>query len=144
MTPTLAGRRQTRIVLLLVIGLPVGYYLGLALGKVQLAFALLGLSLLIGLLVDPLYAYFQQRRWDGDWPTLLMLMAGGLEGSILWLSLQVIATWQIQPFSTFFAIPARTFLLMYSTIWLSMFVVNLGFLNIFFPYRRFKGGKFWG
>lgn len=143
MTPTLKGRIQTRITLLLLIGLPVGLGFGLGMQRVTLAFTLLGFALLIGLLLDPFYAYLQTRRWDGDWPLLLMLIAGCLEGSILWLLVEAIAAWQIQPFSAFFAISARLFWLMYSTIWFVMFITNLGILNIFFPYRRFKGGRLW-
>jgi len=143
MTPTLKGRIQTRIALFLLIGLPVGLGFGLGMQRVTLAFALLGFALLIGLLLDPFYAYLQARRWDGDWPPLLMLIAGCLEGSILWLIVEAIAAWQIQPFSPFFAISARLFWLMYSTIWFVMFITNLGLLHIFFPYRRFKGGRLW-
>ncbi len=143
MTPTLKGRIQTRIALLLLIGLPVGFCFGLGMQRVTLALALLGLALLIGVLLDPFYAYLQARRWDGDWPPLLMLIAGCLEGSMIWLVLEVIAAGQMQPFSPFLAISARQFLLMYSTIWFVMFIANLGILNIFFPYRRFKGGKLW-
>jgi len=143
MTPTRKGRLQTRIALWLLIGLPLGLGFGLGMQRIGLALALLGLALLIGLLLDPCYAYLQDRRWDGDWPPLLMLIAGGLEGSLLWLVLEMIAAWQIQPFNTFLAISARQFLLMYSTIWFVMFITNLGILNIFFPYRRFKGGKLW-
>ena len=127
---------------MLLIGLPVGFCFGLALGNLPGALCLLGFALAIGLLLDPLYNYGQHRRWDGDWPALFMVISGFLEGGILWLFLQAITIGQVKSLR-FLAMPNTTFLRMYSTIWLIMFVANLGVLNVFSPYRRFKGGRFW-
>lgn len=128
---------------MLIIGLPLGVCFGFGIGNLAGALFLLGLALAIGLLLDPLYDYGQHRRWDGDWPLLLMVASGCLEGGLLWLCLQVIIRWRIQFFHEWFAITNGMFWLMYGTIWFVMLMANLGILNIFSPYRRFKGGKFW-
>ena len=142
MTPTLGGRIQTRILLMLLIGLPIGLCFGLMMGNVLKALVWLGLALALGLLLDPLYHHAQHRRWDRDWPTLFMVLAGCLEGGLLWLFLQIVTRWPVEALSPFFVITNTQFLRMYSTIWVAMLLANLGPLNIFFPYRRFKGGKF--
>lgn len=127
---------------MLLIGLPIGLCFGLMLGNVLKALVWLGLALGLGLLLDPLYHYWQHRRWDRDWPTLYMVLAGSVEGSLLWLFLQVVTRWPLEALRSFFALTDTQFLRMYGTIWLAMFLANLGLLPIFFPYRRFKGGKF--
>lgn len=143
MTPILAGRVQTRLLLMLTLGLPLALCFGFGMGNLAGALILLGLALGIGLLLDPLYTRYQQRRWDGDWPVLLMVVAGFLEGGVLWLLLQVIIHWQMPFFRGLFTVTHSQFGLMYGTIWLLMLLANLGILPIFSPYRRFKGGKFW-
>lgn len=143
MTPILAGRLQTRLLLMLAVGLPLGLCFGFGMGKLVGALTLLGLALAIGLLLDPLYTHYQQRRWDGDWPVLLMVAAGLLEGGMLWLLLQAIMRWRLPFFSSLLTITHSQFWIMYGTIWLLTLLANLSILPIFSPYRRFKGGRFW-
>ncbi len=81
MLPTLKGRWLTRILLFLWIGLPVTFVFSLLIagpGSARLPlvgvrfeilpFQVLSLLLLVGLVLDPVYIYFQQFRWERDWP----------------------------------------------------------------------------
>ena len=96
MTPTLLGRIQTRLALLLVVGLgwtllvtpflpaggaPIGERYGATLS----ALVLVGLFGVV--LWEPLYHGLQQLRWEKDWPTGLGLVTAVPEGILTYVVL---------------------------------------------------------
>lgn len=113
MTPTLAGRIETRIILSAVIALPVLIFTGMA--------EILFIMLAVGLLLDFLYNFLQYKRWDGDWPLVLSLMTGISEGVLLWFLVGIN-------------------ILVYGLILVLTLIAQVA-LAIFLPYRRFKGGR---
>ena len=90
MVPTLYGRIQTRIVLLIVVGgiwtliitpfLPTGEPLGTS---YQTTFLVLLTVLVLGVLWEFVYHGLQQFRWEKDWPTFFGLLTMINEG-ICW------------------------------------------------------------
>ncbi len=121
MTPTIIGRLETRIILAFAIALPVLIFTGMA--------NTFFIMLTIGVILEFLYNYLQYKRWDGDWPLIFVLITGIAEGIILWflVSLQV-------------KLKLDAFTLIYGAILLLTFLAQI-LLNVFFPYRKFKGGK---
>lgn len=113
MTPTLAGRIETRIAVSFAFALPVLIFAGMG--------SIFFIMLAVGILLDFLYNFLQYRRWDGDWPLVLSLISGLAEGVLLW-------------FLVGLQIPVYGLILILTLI----AQVTLGIL---FPYRRFKGGR---
>jgi hypothetical protein len=75
LTPTFSGRIQTRLFLLIFIGIPVtllfgwlwaGFVWDAALVRALLT-VLVTLNA-IGFILDPFYIWIQRSRWDRDWP----------------------------------------------------------------------------
>ena len=144
-TPTLAGRVQTRALLLLVLGVPLCYTVGRALGDARSAVALVGYVLALGIVWDALYQHLQSYRWDQDWPPLLQWAAYLWEGSVLWLVLHASPLWNevglhgppgVHP------LPNQVFALHYTGVSLLMFAATQGPLRVLFPNWRFSGGRF--
>ena len=84
MTPTLRGRRQTRLLLALFVGVPVTLPFSiLALITVPfsapLPYLMLAVVVGIGLFLDGRYDREQQGRWDHDWPVHRQIRAGIIE-----------------------------------------------------------------
>ena len=77
-TPTLAGRWQTRAALLAVVGIPVCYLYGRAWNDTQTPLTMLVYVLALGLAWDVLYQVIQSYRWDQDWPAYIQA------GACLW------------------------------------------------------------
>ena len=94
MLPTLAGRVQTRVALLAVIGglvtalicpvLPVSAPLAV---RYQNGFVVLAAVAVLGAGWELLYHFLMQWRWEKDWPTLFGLVTLVPEGLLLWLLL---------------------------------------------------------
>ena len=92
MVPTLYGRIQTRIVLLVVVGgiwtliitpfLPTGESLG---ASYRTTFLVLLTVLVLGVLWEFVYHGLQQFRWEKDWPTFFGLLTMINEGLLVWL-----------------------------------------------------------
>lgn len=140
MTPTLIGRIQSRLIVVLIVGLtwtlfvtpllPAG---GSSLAAVYaMTFRAVFITAILGaLLWEPLYHFLQQYRWEKDWPTGLGLITALPEGIVV---LAVLEGSGPVPFGAFFWHFLTTWLL----IW---FVVN-GPLRILLPRWRFRGGRF--
>ena len=122
MTPTLAGRIETRLFLNFLVAFPVLALLGM----VRVFFIMVAL----GVVLDFLYHTLQHKRWEGDWPHLYALLSGTLEGLLLWVIISLAGNLEFS-----------IFVLIYSLIWASMYIFQSTLLNIFFPKRRFQGGK---
>ena len=92
-TPTLAGRWQTRAALLAVVGIPVCYLYGRAWNDTQTPLTMLVYVLALGLAWDVLYQVIQSYRWDQDWPAYIQAGACLWEAAALWLLLGADALW---------------------------------------------------
>ena len=146
MTPTLNGRLQSRIVLVALIGIPLALILGVVLPRpnddstlgdmYQVFFTALLIVAVVGLVWELLYHALQQYRWEKDWPTLFGLITGVPEGILTFLLLNAGI-----PFD-FGDVPLKTFLPMFFIVWVSIWLVANGPLQIFFIRWRYRGGRF--
>jgi hypothetical protein len=163
MLPTLLGRLQTRLLLILCIGLPVTavYSVWLAnrapvtgptfppwiksFGQVTYDIRpvqILCLLLLVGVSLDVVYQGLQKFRWDRDWPFAFQFFVSIGEFAIV---LALIG------FDVFPFMPARWigtgeypyFVLYFALVFIPSFIALLGFIQIFMVRWRYKGGE-WG
>lgn len=147
MTPTLFGRIQTRLVMLgtfgvvwtALIGLVVPRPAGASTSAVYKAlFTALLIVAVVGVVWELVYHGVQQYRWEKDWPTLYGLVVAVPEGIVAWILLQNGIPWDVRP------VPAGTFLWMFITLWLLIWAITNGPLQIFFLRWRYRGGRFAG
>lgn len=149
MTPTLAGRWQTRWFMLGVVGIPVTLvWASVHDLDARSLFSILAYVGVLGSLWDPLYQRLQARRWDYDWPVFLSIAAGVWEALWIWLFLGADWVWRalgllaapgldMTPSATGFAAH-------YACVWLAMFCAVQGPVKVLFPMWRFRGGTFLG
>jgi hypothetical protein len=151
MTPTLLGRIQTRILLLLALGIPIVVVLtpfllydwpapldrGDILGEAyQATFFTLFLVIFLGVVVwEPIYHLLQQFRWEKDWPTLFGLLTGINESILAWL---IIQWWGPD---VIVGVPAISFFFLFWVIWIAVFLVANGPMRVLFIRWRFRGGR---
>lgn len=140
-TPTLAGRLQTRVFLLVVVGslwtLLVGPVLprppGAGLPALYRgAFSVLLIVLVVGLGWELLYHGLQQFRWEKDWPTLFGFLTGVNEGVVAWF----VARALVEP-----PVPASTFVVHFTTTWIVTWLWVNGPMRVVFIRWRFNGGR---
>ena len=136
MTPTLMGRWQTRLFLLILFGVPISIFFGWIYGDFATPLALLGYVIVFGLLWDILYNFVQSFRWDQDWPPAFQLGAGVWEGAFVWLLVALIGLPGVSEELTFLQ-----FLLHYGTVWLVTFIASQSLMRLLFPRWRFDGGQ---
>lgn len=142
MTPTLLGRWQTRFFLLGTLGLVITAILWFKyanLGQPAPLFQVLGYLALFGLGWDVLYDYFQQFRWDRDWPAIFQLAAGVWEGLFIFALIRVVGLPGIGR-----EISLSVFLWHYGLVWAAAFLSSQSLMRILFPHWRFRGGQWWG
>jgi len=159
MTPTFLGRIHTRLLLVLVIGLPWSLVIGFLLRENDrqlfgLPLIVLGVFLFVGIVWDVIYIAIQQLRWDRDWPYAFQFLIGITEGLLLyWLTIRfVFPSLMIEtagdPSLTLFGDLTSNqprevvFLLHYLPIFLLSFGAVFGPLRVFLPQWRYKGGQF--
>jgi hypothetical protein len=143
MTPTLGGRLQTRIFVIVVIG---GIWIGIVgpalprppeatLADVyEGAFWVLAVILVAGLVWELVYHGLQQFRWEKDWPTLYGLLTGINEGLVAWYLTVPLALIPAQ-------VPTSTFVVHFVTTWLVVFLWTNGPMRVPFIRWRFRGGR---
>lgn len=148
MTLTLGGRFQTRVLLILLFGVPwtiiVSPFLTLfapaGLPAVyRMTLSALAIVLGVGFVWDILYYCLQQFRWDKDWPSSFGLLNGVNEGLTTWIGLRLLATlhgWFAGGTPTFTA-----FAIHFSTTWLLLWLAMQGPLRIIVLRWRFTGGR---
>lgn len=146
MTPTLNGRIQSRLFLIAVIGAPLTLILGLVLPRptplttvtdmYKVFFTALLIVAVVGIVWELIYHAAQQLRWEKDWPTLFGLITGVPEGIVTYLLLDAGIPWD------FGDIPLKTFLPMFIIVWIAIWMVANGPLQIFFIRWRYRGGRF--
>ncbi len=143
MTPTLFGRIQTRIFLLVVIGslwtliitpfLPGG---GTSSERYEATFTVLGVVLVLGIGWELVYHFLQQFRWEKDWPTFFGLLTGINEGIVAWL---VVDSGSVPGDAT---VSGGAFLVHFITVWLVAWLFVNGPIRVPFLRWRFRGGRF--
>ncbi len=144
MTPTLAGRLQTRLLILASVGslvtVAITPLLGLhgPLGSRYVAtFCVLGAVLVFGLGWELLYHVLQQLRWEKDWPTLFGLLTGVNEGILIWW---VVNTRLLPGVGS---VPLGAFVADFSVVWVTSWLVANGPLRVLLPRWRYRGGEIW-
>lgn len=157
MLPTLKGRWLTRILLFLWIGLPVTFVFSLLIAEPDsarlpflglrfeiLPFQVLSLLLIVGLILDPVYYYLQQFRWERDWPFAFQFFVLIVEfvivlGLIWWGALD----FSQSPLDLHTTESYLLITLHFACVFIPSFIAVLGFIQIFMIRWRFKGGE-WG
>ena len=144
MIPVFSGRVQTRFFLLSTVGLPwtllIGWLLPRPAGaSVLQAYGVLLLSLVIvgvvGIAWDFVYIALQQYRWEKDWPTLFALLTGIPECITTYLVLRLLG------FLFGFSVDTAAFLILFTTMWVLMWLVAVGPIKVFLPRWRYNGGR---
>jgi len=145
MTPTLFGRIQTRIFLLFFVGVPLAFILGVLLPRptpattlgdmfdVFLAAVLIVAA--VGIVWELIYHALQQLRWEKDWPTLFGLFTAVPEGIVVYSLLNAGIPWD------FGSVPLKTFLPMFVIVWLAVWMIANGPMQILFLRWRYQGGR---
>ena len=99
MLPTLNGRLQTRIFMLVVFGSIITFLItpilpdgapgtpGFNGDFYRVTFIILATVLVLGIIWELIYHVIQQFRWEKDWPTLFGLITAINEGALVWLLL---------------------------------------------------------
>ncbi|RUR85917.1 hypothetical protein ACF3DV_23175 [Chlorogloeopsis fritschii PCC 9212] len=142
MTPTLFGRWQTRLLLLVTVGVLVS--IPFALGLVgsppgSVYFWILGYVAIFGIAWDVVYDRLQKNRWDRDWPAIYQLLAG------IWEFIFVVCGVKIFGFLPIplpkEELPTFWVIVHYSIVWLAVFAASQSLMRILFPKWRFRGGQ---
>jgi hypothetical protein len=141
--PTLAGRIQTRLVLLSVVGgivtliigplLPISAPLSVV---YQNTFVILAAVAILGIAWEFLYHFLMQWRWEKDWPTLFGLLTAIPEGVLVWLLLRADAIPGING-----TVPTSAFVIDFAVVWLAVWLVANGPMRVPFIRWRFHGGR---
>jgi len=134
-TPVIQGRWETRVYLLGFVGIPVSIIFAILFQDIS-PLALLGYLLIIGSALDVVYDLYQRFRWDNDWPPVLHLLSGILEGALLWTLIHNVNVPAVNP-----GITLEQFVMHYATTWIAIFIVLWGPMKILFPRWRFLGGR---
>lgn len=142
MTPTLFGRIQTRVFIVVTLGvlwtalitpvLPGSAPLG---DKYAVTYRALALVLILGLLWELVYHGLQQFRWEKDWPTLFGLVTGINEGIVVYLLLSAGVPWDVGD------VPVDAFVVHFTTTWIAIWLVANGPMRVVFIRWRFRGGR---
>jgi len=142
MLPTLNGRIQTRIFLIVVIGglwtLVIGPLLpgpGTVAEKYRTMVEILAIVAVLGVFWEFLYHGLQQFRWEKDWPTLFGLLLGIPEGIVAFL----VARSGPLPYAAEVSVAA--FVVGFGTTWIVTWVFVNGPMRIFTVHWRFRGGR---
>lgn len=158
MIPTLLGRIQTRLFVVLVIGglwtliitpfLPVRGGLVLSRDNISLAngykltFAALLIVAIFGCLFwELLYHFLMQFRWEKDWPAFFQLLEIVPEGISTWLLLHVNAFNPLPTSDGKAVVPGAAFVVLFVSTWIVTWLFANGPMKIFFLRWRFSGGR---
>ena len=146
MTPTLIGRWQTRVVLLWTVGLAVTFVYMQRFGAFDAAASdpgrwklpmILGYVTLLGLAWDCLFTYLQSYRWDRDWPLAYQFLAGLAEGSLVFTLFRM----DLLPGARYGSEEWWQFMSHYGTVWLTIYLCQLGPMRVVLPRWRFAGAE---
>ncbi len=147
MLPTLNGRIQTRIFMLVVFGSIITFLItpllpdglpglpGFDGTYYRITFIILATVLVLGILWELLYHLIQQFRWEKDWPTIFGLLTGINEGLLAWFLFAGGAVAWID------GIPGPAFVIHFVTTWLVVWLVANGPMRVPFIHWRINGGR---
>jgi len=142
MVPTLAGRIQTRLFTLAVIGslltLLVTPLLGLPGSLIDVyrtTFTVLAAVAVLGVGWEFIYHGLQQFRWEKDWPMLFGLLTGINEGVLVFF----LARAEVVPFLS--PVAPIPFLIDFTVVWLGVWLFVNGPMRVPFLHWRFLGGR---
>jgi hypothetical protein len=143
MVPTLAGRIQTRLFLLAVIGGIVTAIItpflptpGSLAHKYQDTYIILATVAVLGIGWELIYHFLMQWRWEKDWPTLFGLLTVINEGLVIWLLLQA----KLIP-GIVGTVTAPAYCIDLLLVWISVWLVANGPMRVPFIRWRFRGGR---
>jgi hypothetical protein len=135
-TPTLAGRWQTRLAMLATLGLIVTLIFALV-SRDARVFAVLTYVLLFGVVWDGIWILLQKLRWDRDWPAAFQVGSALIEGAWLYGLIALVGLPLIARNSVGFGL----FAAQYGLVWLVTFVWVQGPMRALFPRWRYNGGR---
>ncbi len=138
MLPTLNGRIQTRIFMLVVLGGLITLVITPLLPHdpdYRTTYLVLLTVLVLGLLWELVYHGLMQLRWEKDWPTLFGLLTAINEGILVWVALELGLVPGVDD------VPLSTFLVMFLVIWVAIWIWTNGPMRIFNIRWRFFGGR---
>jgi hypothetical protein len=146
MVPTLSGRLQTRIFLLVVIGVPWTLLVSLVLprksggtlgGMYETTFFVLATVIVAGCVFwEPLYHGLMQFRWEKDWPIGFFLLEGIPEAIVAYIILRNIGPTPKPPAAGW---PA--FVIHFASLWVLVWLTAIGPMRVPFHRWRFRGGR---
>lgn len=139
MLPTLNGRIQTRIFMLVVFGGIITLLITPVLPgdpDYRTTYLILATVLVLGVIWEVVYHGLMQFRWEKDWPTLFGLLNAINEGILVWVLLELELVPGIEG-----EVPFSAFLIMFLVIWLFIWVWTNGPMRIFNLRWRFFGGR---
>ncbi len=149
MTPTLAGRWQTRLLLFFMIGLPITFLVAMYNSNWQWPpayeltifrdpFIFLTLILILGLILDVLYIQIQRFHWDQDWPFAYQFFFSIVEFFIIFGAMDFGAFDVLFPDGR---VPFTNAAWHFTFVFVPSFLALLGGVQIFMVRWRFKGGE---
>jgi len=135
--PTLNGRIQTRVLVLLVVGGLWTLLISPLVGQpYAVTFVVLLAVIVLGVGWELLYHLIQQFRWEKDWPTLFGLLTAINEGALLWLLISAGAVPGLPR-----EVPLGAFLVQFLSTWIIVWLVVNGPMRVPFVHWRFRGGR---
>jgi hypothetical protein len=151
MIPILSGRIQTRIFLIIFVGIPwtliITPFLPNNRGSIEGATLLntyettltaLGVVLVLGCLVwEPIYHQLMQLRWELDWPVMFALLEVINEAIVAFIVFKALDL--DQKFNA--TATNATFFWHVGTTWVVMWLFALGPMKVLFIRWRFNGGR---
>jgi hypothetical protein len=139
MLPTLNGRIQTRIFMLVVFGSLITLLITPVLSgdpDYRTTYLILFTVLVLGVIWEVIYHGLMQWRWEKDWPTLFGLLTAINEGILVWVLLELDLVPGIEG-----DVPFSAFLIMFLVIWIFIWLWTNGPMRIFNLRWRFFGGR---
>jgi hypothetical protein len=139
MLPTLNGRIQTRIFMLVVFGSLITLLITPVLPgnpDYSTTYLILFTVLVLGVIWEVVYHGLMQWRWEKDWPTLFGLLTAINEGILVWVLLELDLVPGIEG-----DVPFSAFLIMFLVIWIFIWLWTNGPMRIFNLRWRFFGGR---
>jgi hypothetical protein len=146
MLPTLNGRIQTRVFLLVVVGgiwtlilTPVLPIPGTLSQAYRTTYIILLTTIVLGIVWEFLYHFLMQWRWEKDWPTLFGLLTLVNEGLLVWALLLVGAVPGIDGLT---GLQSLSYWILFLFVWVAVWIFANGPMRVFSIHWRFRGGRF--